>query len=201
MRIAVIGRGRVGSALGKGWIDAGHDVVFGVRSPVAGEEASIADAAGSADFIALAMPWDAVGSAVQAAGDLAAKTIIDCTNPLVFTQGQLRIDPSLAYSGAEAIAARAPSAFVFKTLNQTGAENIAGARLYAHRPAMFVAGDDAARKETVLGLVRDLGFEALDAGPLAHAHLLEAFAMLWIDQAFARGQGRKSAFARLTLPD
>ncbi len=48
---------------------------------------------------------------------------------------------------------------------------------------MFVAGDDAATKPQVLGLVRDLGFEAVDAGPLKIARLLEPYAMLWITLA------------------
>ncbi len=63
------------------------------------------------------------------------------------------------------------------------------------RPAMFVAGDDAAKKPAVLKLVSDLGFEAVDAGPLANARLLEPFAMLWIDQALVRGRGPDFAFA------
>jgi hypothetical protein len=48
---------------------------------------------------------------------------------------------------------------------------------------MFVAGDDDAQKPAVLGLVGDLGFEAVDAGPLRVARLLEPYGMLWIDQA------------------
>ena len=62
---------------------------------------------------------------------------------------------------------------------------------------MFVAGEDAARKLQALALVTDLGFEALDAWPLANARLLEAHAMLWIDLALKRGQGRSIAFALL----
>jgi hypothetical protein len=54
---------------------------------------------------------------------------------------------------------------------------------YPATPVMFVAGDDSARKPAVLDLVRDIGFEAIDAGPLRIARLLEPFGMLWIDQA------------------
>jgi hypothetical protein len=46
-----------------------------------------------------------------------------------------------------------------------------------------------------MDLARDLGFEAVDAGPLRSARLLEPLAMLWIDQAMARGAGRNFAFA------
>ncbi len=59
---------------------------------------------------------------------------------------------------------------------------------------MFVAGDEAAGKRTVLSLVGDLGLDAIDAGPLANA-LLESFAKLWIDLAFKRGLGRGFAFS------
>ena len=83
----------------------------------------------------------------------------------------------------------------FKTFNQTGAENMAELSGYAVAPAMFVAGDDAAHKPPVMGLVRDIGFEAIDAGPLRNARLPEPLAMLWIDQALSRGAGRDFAFA------
>jgi hypothetical protein len=59
---------------------------------------------------------------------------------------------------------------------------------------MFVAGDDDARKPAVLALVSKIGFEAIDAGPLRIARLLEPFAMLWIDQALLRGRGQDFAF-------
>jgi hypothetical protein len=60
---------------------------------------------------------------------------------------------------------------------------------------MFVAGDDAANKPKVVALVAALGFDVIDAGPLRNARLLEAHAMLWIELALKRGQGRDWAFA------
>ncbi len=74
---------------------------------------------------------------------------------------------------------------------------MATAREFRVPPVMFVAGDDAAKKPTVLKLVGDLGFEAVDAGPLTNARLLEPPAMLWIDQALVRGHGPNFAFALL----
>jgi predicted dinucleotide-binding enzyme len=62
---------------------------------------------------------------------------------------------------------------------------------------MFVAGDDAERKPTVMGLVDDLGFEAVDAGGLAVGRLLEPFGMLWIHMAINRKAGRERAFVWL----
>jgi hypothetical protein len=63
------------------------------------------------------------------------------------------------------------------------------------KSVMFVAGDDMANKPKVVSLVSELGFEVIDAGPLRNARLLEAHAMLWIDLALVRGQGRDYAFS------
>jgi predicted dinucleotide-binding enzyme len=46
-----------------------------------------------------------------------------------------------------------------------------------------------------MSLVSDLGFEAVDAGPLTVARLLEPLGMLWIELALKRGRGRDFAFA------
>jgi hypothetical protein len=89
-----------------------------------------------------------------------------------------------------------PQARVVKTLNQVGAEIMENATSLSARPVMFVAGDDDAAKRTVISLVYDLGFEALDAGALRQARLLEPFAMTWINQALLRGAGRDWAFSR-----
>jgi predicted dinucleotide-binding enzyme len=74
---------------------------------------------------------------------------------------------------------------------------MARTRDFPQPPVMFVAGDDATRKPVVLGLVGELGFEAVDAGPLRIARLLEPYGMLWIDQALNRGAGRGFAFVRV----
>ena len=60
---------------------------------------------------------------------------------------------------------------------------------------MFVAGDDAARKPMVMGLVADMGFEAVDVGPLSASRLIEPLAMLWIKLASQPGLGRGIALA------
>ena len=98
-------------------------------------------------------------------------------------------------SAGEQVAGWAPAAAVFKTLNQIGADNMDKAALFPVQPVMFVAGDDVTRKPVVMSLVSQLGFEAIDAGPLRIARLLEAYGMLWIDQAVNRGRGRNFAFA------
>jgi len=141
----------------------------------------------------LAIPFDAVGAALAAAGDLAGRVLIDVTNPLRVGAVGLGFDRS----AAEHVASLAPGAAVFKTLNQVGFEVMADTAGYAVPPVMFVAGDDAARKPVVMGLVADLGFHAVDAGGLRAARLLEPYGMLWIHMALDRRAGRDNAFAYL----
>lgn len=190
MQVAIIGGGQVGGALGASLGRAGHSVSFAGRS--LGPD-SIAKAASTADAVILAMPYPAAAEVIAAGGGFAGKVVIDATNPLRMGEGGLGLAVGFDSSGAEQIAALAPQARVFKAFNQTGFENMADAGAYPARPVMFVAGDDAAGKAVVLQLVADAGFEAIDAGPLRQARLLEPLAMLWIDLALKRGQGRNFA--------
>lgn len=209
MRIAILGAGNVGGALGKGWARAGHSIAYGVPDPTDAKHVPVAKAAGGAnvgtvaeaarqaDAIVLAVPFGAVEAALGACGDLAGRIVIDATNPLRMGSGGLELSVGFSASGGEQVAALASGASVFKTLNQVGFEVMADTTGYAAPPVMFVAGDDGARKPVVMGLVRDLGFEAVDAGGLAVARLLEPFAMLWIHMALDRGAPRDNAFAYL----
>jgi len=200
MRIAIIGAGNVGGALGQGWAKRGHEVRYGVPNPADAKyrdlpTASPADAAANADAIVLATPWPATEAAVKGLGDLSGRVVIDCTNPLGMGPDGLGLILGHSISGGEMVAQWAPGAAVFKAFNTTGFNNMADLGGYAIAPVMFVAGDDAAKKPAVIGLVWDLGFEAVDAGPLRNARLLEPFGMLWIDQSLNRGMGRDFAFA------
>lgn len=206
MKLGILGAGNVGAALGAAWTRSGHEVCFGVRSPaseqtlaaVAGAGAraragTVADAAAFGEALVLATPWPATRQALEAAGDLRGKLVIDCTNPLRPDLSGLEVGHTS--SGAELIAGWAPGARVVKAFNHVGANVMADPDRYGARPVMFVAGDDAAAKATTLELVRAVGFEARDAGPLRAARWLEPLAMLWIHLAFTQAQGRDFAFA------
>ncbi|MEJ1935134.1 NAD(P)-binding domain-containing protein, partial [Nostoc sp. NIES-2111] len=183
MKVAILGAGQVGRALGGGWQAAGHTVRYGVPSPDDPKHAglpttTVPEAVRDAEVVVLATPWPATQEALRSAGGLAGRIVIDCTNPLNYSpETGLSLALGFDTSGGEHVAGWAPGASVFKTLNQTGAEGMAQARTFAQPPVMFVAGDDEARKPAVLSLVNDLGFEAVDAGPLAQARLLEPLAM------------------------
>lgn len=201
MRIAVIGKGRVGSALGPAFARAGHDVVYGVRDPADakhenGDGLSLAttpDAAQSADVIILSVDWSGALAALDQCGDLSGKILIDCNNPLKFGDDGLELAFGFTDSAAEQIAART-NATVVKTLNQVGSTVMERAHTYRRRPIQFVAGDDAPAKSVVSRLVSDIGFQPIDYGALVNARKLEPLAMVWIDQAFKHGMNSESAW-------
>jgi predicted dinucleotide-binding enzyme len=207
MKIAIIGAGNVGGALGANWASKGHDILFGVRDPKAekaqmlvgkigakAKAVSPAEAAAAADMIVLSTPWPATEAAVRSMGNIKGKIILDATNPLTRGPDGISLEIGHSISAGEKVQGWAAGASVFKTLNTTGFGNMANPVFKGVKSVMFVAGDDAAAKPKVMSLVGDLGFEVIDAGPLRNARLLEAHAMLWIDLALARGQGRDFAF-------
>jgi predicted dinucleotide-binding enzyme len=201
MNIAVIGMGNVGGTLARRWAANGHAVVFGSRKPTDPKAAakaaalkcrlaSIHDAVAGAEVVVLATPWPAVKDALAAAGSLAGKVLLDCTNPLTadFTQ----LDIGHTTSGGEEVAKLAPGARVVKIFNTTGADNMANPD-YAGTPVtMLYVGDDAGAKGVAAGLAKELGFDPIDFGPLSGARLLEPFALVWIRLAFG-GVGRDFA--------
>jgi len=210
MKIAIIGAGNVGGTLGANWAQRGHDVYFGVRDPQAekirtllgkiGAKAravSPADAAAACEMIVLSTPWPATEGAIRSLGNIKGKIILDATNPLTRGSDGIALEIGHSISAGEKVQGWAAGASVFKTLNTTGFGNMANPVFNGVKSVMFVAGDDAANKPKVMSLVGELGFEAIDAGPLRNARLLEAHAMLWIDLALVRGQGRDFAFGIL----
>jgi predicted dinucleotide-binding enzyme len=203
MRIAIIGAGSVGATLGRAWLKHGEDVTWGLRNPADPKYASLpkervkmpAEAVKQAEAVVIATPWSATEAAIKSLGSLAGKIVIDCTNPLGMGPDGLQLVLGFNTSAGEQVASWTPGASVFKTLNTTGAGNMAKAADYPVKPMMLVAGDDAGKKPQVMELIGKLGFEPVDAGPLKNARLLEPFAMTWIDQAMKRGRGRDFAFA------
>ena len=95
------------------------------------------------------------------------------------------------------MARASPGARVVKAFNTTGANNMADSRYGGGKLMMPIAGDDAAAKQTVMELASDLGFEPVDAGPLAMSRYIEPMAMVWIKLAIVQKQGRDFGFALL----
>jgi predicted dinucleotide-binding enzyme len=192
--VAVLGHGRVGTAMARALRAAGREVVVGADAPrldraldvlsrdpglagVAARPAS--EAVDGADMVLLAIPTGALPSALAPLERLlAGRTIIDATNPVGpgFTHALAR------GSGAEQVAAIVPEAHVVKAFNIYGVENLAGVPTSpgTTSPLMPYAGDDATAKARVAQLAADLGWAPLDVGPLSAAVDLEHLALLWI---------------------
>jgi 8-hydroxy-5-deazaflavin:NADPH oxidoreductase len=200
MKIAIIGAGNVGRALGGAW-RIGHRITYGLRAPDSPKYADLAAPAAANDaavagseIVVLCTPWHATEEAVKSCGDLAGKVLIDCTNPLTPDFSELEIGHTT--SGAEQIAAWAPGAHVCKAMNQIGAPMMNHPQLPSV-PVMVICGDDEDAKEITSGLVSELGFETVDLGDLTMARLLEPYGLIWIQLALRRGLGTDFAFGLL----
>jgi predicted dinucleotide-binding enzyme len=156
---------------------------------------SVRVAASDAEAVVLATPWGKTREAIDAAGDLAGKIVIDCTNPLGMTPSGLALTMGFDHSAGEEVAGWAKGAFVVKCFNQTGFGNMEKPELKGIRSMMFVCGEDAKSRETVRKLAEQIGFDAIDAGGIAVSRLLEPLAMLWIHLAYTTPLGRDFAFA------
>lgn len=195
MKIAIIGAGNVGGALGTRWAAAGHTILFGTRDPHSEKIQTLLQAAGpnasattaeaavaTAEVVVLATPWSATQSVVESL-DLAGKIVVDSTNPIApgFT-----LAVGHESSAGELVAQWAPTANVVKAFNTTGYNNMLNPTYGGQSTTLFIAGDDAAAKQIVTELAETLGFDVADTGPLAMARYLEPLAMV-------QGHGRDIA--------
>ena len=206
MNIGIIGSGNVGGTLGARWAEKGHKVIFGSRDPESekmkesvskagrnARAAHIQEAVDASDVILLATPWEATQELLESTKGLAGKIVIDATNPLLAGLDGLSIGTTT--SAGEQVAQWAKQARVVKAINTVGFNIMANPDFGAGKKvAMFYCGDDKGAKQTVHELITELRFDALDAGPLTQARLLEPLAMLWISLAYQGGYGREIGF-------
>ncbi len=187
MNIAIIGKGNVGSALEAGLIRNGHEVRAVGRDP-----AAIREAGEFADFVILAVPFSEIDNAVRELGSsLSGKIVVDATNALT---PEYELAVGFSTSGAEELQKKLPDSKVVKAFNTAFASTMATGRIGDEQLAGLVAADDADAKSAVLDLVQRLGFDPIDAGPLASARLLEPLAVLNIKLGFVQGYGPNSGF-------
>jgi predicted dinucleotide-binding enzyme len=192
MRIAVIGTGSAGRALGAGFRRIGHDVVMGTRDPEATAQreewagndltlVSFADATTGADLVVNAT-GGLVSLTALAEVDLEGKVLVDVSNPLDFSEGfPPRLSVSNTDSLAEQIQRAHPEARVVKALNTVnGAVMVDPARL-PEATTIFVAGDDPLAREAVRDLLGQLGWvDIVEFPSLEAARALEMWLPLWV---------------------
>ena len=189
-KIGIIGNGNVGSALERGAKRAGYDV-----RAVGADPAGVRDTAAWGEIIILAVPFNAIDATVKELDSAAnGKTVIDVTNAI---GPNMSLAVGHTTSGAEELQKKLPGARVVKAFNTTFAHTMDSGRAGDQPLTVFAAGNDADAKAEVLTLARGIGFDAVDAGPLAEARLLEPLALLNIRLAFVQGLGREIGFKLL----
>jgi 8-hydroxy-5-deazaflavin:NADPH oxidoreductase len=193
MKIAIIGSGLMGSALGKAWAQSEHQIFFTYSRDNAKLEtlarqaghgalaASPADAAAQADVILLSVPWHRLDDVLAQTGSLADKIVLSCMLPMTNDDSGLAL--GFTTSGAETLAEKT-GARVISTFN-TVWSNVINIRPSDKPRSLFYVGNDAEAKQVAEQLIRDAGFEPVDAGSLRDARLLEPFGLLMGQLGFA----------------
>jgi predicted dinucleotide-binding enzyme len=188
LKVAIIGKGNVGTALQAGLKRGGHETKFGHRDP----SESVNDAAQWGEVIILAVPY---GNADEARRNVEpyseGKTVIDVMNAIGAFM-DLGVDCNT--SVAEETQRKLPKAHVVKAFNTVFAPNQSTAKLGDQQLTAFYAGDDAGAKQVVAQLTRDMGFDPIDCGSLRNARYLEAMGIMLINLAFKFGMGNKIGY-------
>jgi len=179
MKIGIIGAGQIGSVLAHHLVKLGHTVaIANSRGPASlveiaaktGATAVTAHAAARAgEIVIVTIPQKAVAAlpADLFAGVPATVVVIDTGN----YYPELRDDDIAPKDGidSEWVAAQLgrPVIKVFNNIFAQSLRDKASPPGTAGRLALPVAGDDAQAKQRVVALVEQIGFDAIDAGPLA----------------------------------
>jgi len=208
MRIGILGSGLMGGKLGTIFARAGHDVVFSyARSPKklerlardAGGKAragSPREATLNADALLLAVHWSRVDDLLKQAGDLSGKVIVTCSLPMSADDTRLVI--AHTSSGAEALARKVRKAGVVSAFSSVPSEVLFDVfdakRRTRRRPSLVYCGDDQDAKDVAASLIRDVGFEPVDAGPLRIARYLEPFSLAMAQLAYEGDEGPEIAY-------
>jgi predicted dinucleotide-binding enzyme len=202
MRVGILGSGLMGGKLGTLFARAGHEVVFSygrseqklkMLARDAKGKARVGtprEAAQEADAVLLAVHWSRIEDVLNQAGDLSNKLIVTCSLPMNDDNSELVV--AHTSSGAEELAKMIPNARVVSAFNTVPSEvlfSVFEARRNAAGPSLVYCGDDSSSKSIAAELIRDVGFDPVDAGPLRIARYTEPFALLVAQLAY---EGKES---------
>ena len=207
MRVGILGSGLMGGKLGTIFARAGHDVVFSysrskeklnklardargkARAGTPGEAAQDADA------LLLAVHWSRIDDVLNKAGDLSGKVIVSCSLPMNADDTDLVVAHNS--SGAEELAKKVPKARVVSAFGTVPSEvlyDVFERRRNATKPSLVYCGDDPKSKKIAAALIRDVGFDPVDAGPLRIARYTEPFTLLIAQLAYEGDDGPELAY-------
>jgi predicted dinucleotide-binding enzyme len=139
--------------------------------------------------------WSRIEDVLNQAGDLSGKVIVSCSLPM--NAGNAGLVVAHSSSGAEALAKMVRKARIVSAFNTVPSEILFGvfaARRRASRPSLVYCGDDSRGKEVAAELIRDAGFDPVDAGPLRIARYTEPFALLIAQLAYEGRDGPELAY-------
>jgi len=197
----------MGGKLGTLFARAGHEVVFSyARSEQKlarlarlargrARAGTPAEAAHDAEALLLAVHWSRVDEVLKQAGNLAGKVLITCSLPMNATDTALVVGGGS--SGAEELAKKARRSRVvaaFGTIPSEVLFSVFAARRKARRPSLVYCGDDRNAKRLAATLIRDVGFDPVDAGPLRMARYTEPFTLLIARLAYETSTGPQLAY-------
>ena len=178
LKIGTLGSGRVGSAIGRAWVKAGHEVMFSSIDLEADKKlaASIGkgayagtprEAAAFGSVVLVSVPYAAMPAIGRDLGEvLKGKVIIDTSNPIVARDGDMAVAAREKGAGL-ASTEFLPGTRIVRAFNAIGAARMGDAINNKERIGMPMAGDDAKAIEIASGLVRDVGYEPVLVGTLA----------------------------------
>jgi NADPH-dependent F420 reductase len=197
MRIAILGgTGPEGSGLGLRWAAAGHEVIIGSRQAEKG--ARIAEelkailpegaitgtdnlaAANQSDIVVLAVPYAAQAPTLDGLREvLSGKILITVVAPIQKPAARVWRLPSGKSAAEEAQEQLGDSVRVVAAFQNVGAHHL---KDLSHAPDcdVLVCGDKKGDKEIVSELARDAGFQAVNAGALQNASVVEGLTAILI---------------------
>jgi 8-hydroxy-5-deazaflavin:NADPH oxidoreductase len=207
MRVGILGSGLMGGKLGTIFARARHEVVFSyarseqklkrlAREAQGNARAGTpSEAAREADALLLAVHWSRVDDVLKQAGNLSGKVIVSCSLPMNADSTELVV--AHTSSGAEVLAKKVRRAHVVAAFGTVPSEvlfDVFEARRKANRPSLVYCGDYQGAKEVAARLIRDAGFDPVDAGPLRIARYTEPFTLLVAQLAYEREGGPELAY-------
>ena len=185
MDIGIIGAGHIGATLAGHLTRVGHRVAIansrgpGTLSDMVAElgprahAATIDEAASFGRVVIAALPFGHVHA--LPAADIGDRILVDATNYYRGRDGEMPLIEQGETSSSEVVAAHASDARVVKAFNTIQWEELRDEARPAgeDRRALPIAGDDADAKKVVADLIDEIGFDAVDAGPLAAGRAMQ----------------------------
>jgi predicted dinucleotide-binding enzyme len=178
VKIGLIGSGNVGSALGRVWAKAGHEVMFSSRNiehdktlaAAVGANARAGlprEAAAFGEVIVLSVPYGAIPELGKTLADvMKGKLVIDSCNPFPARDGEIA-DRARERGAGITTAELLPGTRIVRAFNAVGAARMGSAHQTPGKIGMPIAGDDAQAIALASRLIRDIGYEPVLIGGLS----------------------------------